>query len=275
MNKLLDPIQKLLRIENQNMLNNLESKKDFLQDFKLFLKNSDEKSQYIDRSKLKKIKNVIETNHNSIFENNKFPEFQNSNKNNDNFLNKLNGKALNDKNFLSNNNNKQDFNNSNSHNNPNNNFVVLSKNSKNKKNLKLFEEIKKQETKNEFYDSINIINTNTNANTTKSLGLNYLYDFNNDNKNTFSNLGYKNTKDSVNKTYLQTIQNIIKNEKLKQEIKFENLSKERQGRNKKQNDLKNILTNESIVESIKNEIQKAFLAPEEKRQHKIKKAENF
>ncbi len=210
MNKLyLEPItSKLLQIENNTtkQLNNLESKKEFLQDFKSFLENSDERSLLIDRIKLKKAKNEIKTRHQLIFEenNNKSPyiiptEIPMLKKTNVEYLSINNAYKLNNSVRINYKNNHQanDGLKSSYVSSPNNNyFVVCSKNSKNSKNLKLFDEIKKQETKNEFYEALNIINntnntyfnTKTKANTTKSIGVDTNSDFNyiniHNNKNT-------------------------------------------------------------------------------------------
>jgi len=247
MKRLLDPISKLLRIDNQNLLNDLDSKKEFLNNFNSFLQNSDDKSPFIDRFRLKKIKNDIQTKHNSIFENNKIFEFS---KNYDfNIINE----SINHRNIYAIHSN----NHLNNHN-PNY-FVVCNKNSKNIKNLKLYDEIRKKETINEFFESINIINTNTQANTTKSIGINTDLDFNLYEKNTKSNIDYINTKNSE-KMLKQTIKEIINKEKNKknkniQRNPLRELEKIKITKNLN-SDIENILTNESIVESIKNEKEK-------------------
>lgn len=363
MNKLLlDPISKLIQIENNTtkQLNNLQAKKEFLHDFKSFLKNSDEGSLLIDRVKLKKIKNEINTKHQSIFEENNKSSYipiENANLNkNLEFLNINNVYKLNCENL----NFKSNENKTNANNNSNNlkksgfiscqtindHFVVCSKNSKNVKNLRLFDDIIKKETKNEFFEeAINIINTNsylntvgTKANTTKSIAVDTNSDFryasknNNNNYNNFNTISevnnpqvcfeYEKAKAKVeakdeDEVLKQTIQAIIQKEvlkhhktgknsnysnndnnnlenhnyKQKEKEKFEKkevifkeknnhqfhlLTDNHKKSKKKLNcDIENILTNESILELIKNEKEKLKIRKSSSRNLKKANLENI
>lgn len=289
MNKiLLDPISKLLHMDNPKQLNNLESKREFLKDFKFFLNNSDEKNLLIDRLRLKKLKNDIIDKHQSIFEENKTASLAIKKAKNIEYLNINNAyKVTNEKNNFINKNFISKYNLKTSAVTSPNCFVVCNKNSKNTKNLKLFDEINKAETKNKFFEAISIINTKsylntvTKANTTKSIGVDTNFDFHNlEEVNAKNNKIYPNSKINEEAALKQTIQEIFKTEKFKQEKiqknnfrENEKFSKEllntkqnekrnnnynyvsnSKRRNKQLNcDIENILTNESIVEYIRNQ----------------------
>lgn len=182
MNKFLEPVDKLLSIESEQSLNDLESKKDFLNEFKNFLRFSDDESNFIDRMKLKKLKNKIKNDHNTIFEDYKFNDFCQNTQD----MKISTFKYFHDKNYLNKfyqyQINKNKIYSISNHDTNARHFVILnSKNSKNRKNLQLFEELltndSSKKNENFYLDSTNaatispschqIYNTASNVNDTE------------------------------------------------------------------------------------------------------------
>jgi len=213
MKQLLDPISKLMQMENQDKLNNINTRKDFLHNFQSFVESSKENTNFIDRFRLKKIKSDIETKNNILLEEYRFTQ---SIVNENNYQKKI---YLNTSEF-----NKENFDNRNYYTNLNlrnifnknaspKNFIVCNKNSKNTKNLKLYEDIKKPDIVNDFFESINIISTNTKTNSTKSIAVNTYNDYCDKNTNTYSNIEF--TIERVAETTLkETVKDIFKNDAL-------------------------------------------------------------